>query len=262
MASSDQTDNGLSSEVDELAAVDISVRFDGLWVLHKVNLHVRKGEVLGLIGPNGAGKTTLINVLTGFLRPTSGEVLLRGKPISRLSAHKRGRLGVARTFQDLRLFSGLSVRENVEAAALGSGMSSIGAKTTSRDLVTQFGLEARSEHDAKHLTSGEERRLSAARAIAMRPEFLVLDEPSAGMTRTDNEHMMAIILQLKARLRFGIILVEHNFPMIMRLADRVHVLDYGRTISVGSPTRVRADTRVVAAYLGSVADGAPAKLQS
>jgi branched-chain amino acid transport system ATP-binding protein len=228
----------------------VSVEFDGLTALDGVTVEVRRGEILGVIGPNGAGKTTLINVITGYQPPTHGSVLLGGRDVTGLGPRRLARMGLGRTFQAVRLFDRLTVRENVEAAALGSGCSRSEARRRVRELLALAGLADRGHLLAGALPYGDERRLAFARALATEPSVLMLDEPAAGLDERESEQLMETIAHLRDQRCLAVLVVEHDMPLIMGLCDRVQVLAQGRTIAYGSPAEVLGDPGVIAAYLG------------
>jgi branched-chain amino acid transport system ATP-binding protein len=234
-----------------LRAERIAVHFDGVRALDGVDLELERGEILGLIGPNGAGKTTLVNALTGFQRPTAGRLLLGGEDVSRLAAHKLARRGLARTFQSGRSFAHLTAFENVEVAAVGVGVRRREARMRARLALGELGLAECAELPAGSLASGQERRLEVARAVAMRPQFLFLDEPAAGLNEAESDELTAAIAALPKRLGCGVLVIEHDMRVIMGLCDRIQVLDHGVTISIGTPQEVRADPLVITAYLGT-----------
>lgn len=237
-----------------LAAVDLYRGFEGITVLRGVSLTLEPGEVLGLIGPNGAGKTTLVNILTGFDRPDQGRVVMGQRDITRWRPHRRATLGLARTFQHGHLFSGLSVRENIEASALGVGASAKEARRRADGLLELFDLGDKPAATAGVLPPGEERKLGLARALAVRPQHVLLDEPAAGL----NEGETPAFAEAVRRMRedgTGVLLIEHNIALILELCDRIVVLDQGGVIAEGTPTEVRHDPEVAAAYLGLPAEG-------
>ncbi len=244
---STQTRRGSGS----LRALGVSRSFEGVEALAGVELELAPDEVLGLIGPNGAGKTTLVNLLTGFDLPSSGRVELAGRDITRWPPHRRGRAGLARTFQHGRLFAGLSVRENVEVAALGAGASAREARRRADELLPLLGLAERSELEARVLPHGEERRLGVARALALRPRFLLMDEPAAGLHEAETPAFAAVVRSVRDEHGSGVLLIDHNVALIMEVCDRVHVLDRGRTLAVGTPAEIRANFDVATAYLGA-----------
>ncbi len=235
----------------KLEARNVGVAFGGLTAIDGVSLTLGSGEILGLIGPNGAGKTTLVNVLTGFQRPNRGRVSLGGIDITRLSAHKIARAGLARTFQAVRLFRDLPVIENLEAAAVGSGMSRRAARRRAAEMLEWIQFEHKAHHRADSLTYGEERWVGIARALATAPRFLLLDEPAAGFSDAECDDLMALITRIPERFGCGILLIDHNMRVIMGACRRVHVIDVGRTITEGTPDEIRRHPDVVRAYLGS-----------
>jgi branched-chain amino acid transport system ATP-binding protein len=214
-------------------------------------LELASTEVLGLIGPNGAGKTTLVNLLTGFDLPSSGRIELDGVEITRWSPHKRGRAGLTRTFQHGRLFRGLTVRENVEVAALGAGASPAEARRRSHDLLGLLGLLGRAEQSAAVLPHGDERRLGVARALALRPRYVLMDEPAAGLHEAEIPAFAAVVRSVRDDFGAGVLLIDHNMALVMEVCDRIHVLDRGRTLAVGSPDEIRRNFDVATAYLGA-----------
>jgi branched-chain amino acid transport system ATP-binding protein len=231
---------------------------------------VEEGEIVGLIGPNGAGKTTLFNCVTGILIPTAGEILYRGRSLSRLRPDQVTAMGVARTFQNNRLFGQMTVLENVmvgahcrmHAGVLGAIVRSgtvlkeeagVGAKAL--DLLRFVGLDEKAELWARQLAYGDQRRLEIARALASEPMLLLLDEPAAGMNPYETNDMMELIRQIRTR-GITILLIEHHMKVVMGISDRLMVLDHGCKIAEGRPDAVRVDPSVIAAYLGREAAGA------
>jgi len=241
---------------DSLRALGVSRAFEGIEALSDVDLELAPGEVLGLIGPNGAGKTTLVNLLTGFDLPTRGQVTLGGTDITRWPPFRRGRHGLARTFQHGRLFDRLSVRENVEVAALGGGSSPRESRSRAGELLGLLGLADRAEDRASLLPHGDQRKLGVARALALQPRFVLLDEPAAGLHEAEIPAFAAVIRAVHADFGAGVLLIDHNVPLIMDVCDRIHVLDRGVTLAVGTPAEIRANADVATAYLG--ADGGAA----
>jgi branched-chain amino acid transport system ATP-binding protein len=206
--------------------------------------------VVGLIGPNGAGKTTLVNLLTGFDFPTAGTVELEGRDITSWPPQRRGRAGLARTFQHARLFRGLTVRENVEVAALGVGARPREARARADELLDVLGLAARADGSAAVLPHGDERKLGVARALATRPRFLLMDEPAAGLHEAEIPDFAAVVRSVRDDHRAGVLLIDHNVGLIMEVCDRVQVLDQGRTLASGTPEEIRRNLDVTTAYLG------------
>ena len=215
-----------------------------------MTLELHRNEVVGLIGPNGAGKTTLVNVLTGFDFPSSGTVELEGHDVTAWSPHRRGRVGLARTFQHSRSFGGLSVRENVEAAALGSGAWPREAHRRADSLLELLGLRDRENQPAGSLAHGEERKLGVARALAIRPKFLLLDEPAAGLPEAEVPEFTKVVRSVRDEHEAGVLLIDHNMALVMDVCDRIQVLDQGRTLAEGTPAEIRGNLDVAAAYLG------------
>jgi branched-chain amino acid transport system ATP-binding protein len=242
---------------DVLRATAVSRAFEGIHALREVTLELHRHEVVGLIGPNGAGKTTLVNVLTGFDFPTAGAVELEEREITSWSPHRRGRVGLARTFQHSRSFGGLSVRENVEVAALGSGAGPREARRRADNLLELLGLVGRAGQPAASLAHGDERKLGVARALATQPRFLLLDEPAAGLPEAEVPEFTAVIRSVRDEHEAGVLLIDHNMALVMDVCDRIQVLDQGRTLAEGTPAEIRANLDVTAAYLGDapVADG-------
>jgi branched-chain amino acid transport system ATP-binding protein len=198
----------------QLKAQGVTVRFGGLVAVDEVSVSLARGEIVGLIGPNGAGKTTLVNVLSGFQRPLAGAIIVGERDCTRLPRHGFPRAGVVRTFQAVRLFRGLTVSENVE------------------------------------IGYGEERRIGLARALAVNPLFLLLDEPAAGLAAAEADELRHLIVDIRSKYNCGVLVIEHNMALVMNLCERVHVLDSGRTIAAGTPMEIRADDGVRRAYLG------------
>jgi branched-chain amino acid transport system ATP-binding protein len=234
-----------------LEAVDLAKRFGGVEALRGVSVNIPERRIVGLIGPNGSGKTTLLNCLSGVFLPTSGSVLLDGESIARRGGHRIARAGVVRTFQNIRLFGGLSALQNVEVGALGAGRV---RRAASRDyaagVLEQLGIAHLADRWASTLSYGDQRRVEVARALAGVPRFLLLDEPAAGMNEQESEELRKAIQQIRLELECGILVVEHDLSLIMRLCDTVYVLSEGRVISYGTPEEVRSDPAVIAAYIG------------
>jgi len=241
-----------------LRAIGVSRSFEGIHALQDVDLELVPDEVVGLIGPNGAGKTTLVNVLTGFDLPSSGRIELGSREITRWPPHRRGRAGLARTFQHGRLFRGLTVRENVEVAALGAGVSPAEARRRGDRLLDLLGLAARADQPAAVLPHGDERRLGVARALALQPRFVLMDEPAAGLHEAEIPAFAAVVRSVRDDFGAGVLLIDHNVALIMEVCDRVHVLDRGRTLAEGTPDEIRRNFDVATAYLGAGASSVEA----
>jgi len=236
-----------------LRASSVSRAFAGVEALRDVTLELHRHEVVGLIGPNGAGKSTLVNVLSGFDAPTAGTVELEGREITGWSAHRRGRAGIARTFQHSRSFRGLSVRENVEVAALGVGSRPALARRRAEELLVLLGLSAYADRPAAALAHGDERRLGVARALATEPRFVLLDEPAAGLPEAEVPEFAEAVRSVRDEHGAGVLLIDHNMALVMEICDRLQVLDQGRTLAEGTPAEIRVNLDVTAAYLGESA---------
>jgi branched-chain amino acid transport system ATP-binding protein len=219
--------------------------------LDDVDFELARREVVGLIGPNGAGKTTLVNILTGFDMPSSGRVELEGRDVTRWRPDRRGRNGLARTFQQGHLFRGLTVRENVEVAALGAGAWGGKPRRRADRLLEILGIGARADAPAALLPHGEERKLGVARALATEPRFVLMDEPAAGLHEEEVAEFAGVIRTVRDEAEAGVLLIDHNVALIMDVCDRVHVLDRGRTLAVGTPDEIRRNLDVATAYLGA-----------
>lgn len=233
-----------------LTAKGISVQFGGLKVIDNVDLVVNRSEILGLIGPNGAGKTTFVNVLSGFQMPGSGSVSVGTTDITRSRPDDRARHGLVRTFQAVRLFAGLTVAENIEAAALAGGLTRKDARRRVNDLMEELHLGDWADVLARALPYGIERRVGMARALIARPHFILLDEPAAGLDEREAFEFLSFATTVR-NSGCGILLIEHNMRLVFELCDRVQVLQTGRTLAVGTPDEIRANPQVRAAYLGS-----------
>ena len=233
-----------------LRAIGVSRSYDGVDALVDVHLELGRQEVVGLIGPNGAGKTTLVNVITGFDFPTTGSVELEGREITRWSPQRRGRAGLARTFQQGHAFRGLTVRENVEVAALGVGASGRDSRVRATQLLAALGLAARAEEPAVSLPHGDERKLGVARALATEPRFVLMDEPAAGLTETEVPGLAAVVRSVRDNHGAGVLLIDHNVTLMFDVCDRIQVLDEGRTLAEGTPDEIRRNIDVANAYLG------------
>ncbi len=236
-----------------LRASSVSRSFAGVEALRGVTLELSQGEVVGLIGPNGAGKSTLVNVLSGFDRPTGGSVELDGRNVTAWPAHRRGRHGLARTFQHSHAFRALSLRENVEVAALGSGVGPRRAAKRADELLGLLGLAQYADALAAVLAHGDERRLGVARALAGEPRFVLLDEPAAGLPEAEVPDFAAVVRSVRDDHAAGVLLIDHNMALIMDVCDRILVLDQGTTLAEGTPAEIRSNLDVAAAYLGESA---------
>ena len=236
-----------------LRATAVSRAFAGVHALDGVTLELHRHEVVGLIGPNGAGKTTLVNVISGFDFPTAGSVELDGHDITRWAPARRGRAGLARTFQHSRSFRGLSVRENVEVAALGVSARPREARRRADRLLDLLALRDRGEVPAAALPHGDERRLGVARALASNPQYVLLDEPAAGLPEAEVPEFAAVVRSIRDDFAAGVLLIDHNMSLVMAVCDRIHVLDQGRTLAGGTPAEIRGNLDVAAAYLGETA---------
>jgi len=238
---------------ETLRASAVSRSFEGVQALQDVNLELHSREVVGLVGPNGAGKSTLVNVLTGFDLPNSGTVELRDRDITGWSAHRRARSGLIRTFQHSRSLRSLSVRENVEIAALGVGVRLREARRRAGELLERLSLTDLADAPAGSLAQGDERRLGVARALVTEPAFVLMDEPAAGLPEVEVPEFADVVRSVRDDHRAGVLLIDHNMALVMGVCDRIHVLDQGRTLAAGTPAEIRGDLNVAAAYLGETA---------
>jgi branched-chain amino acid transport system ATP-binding protein len=227
----------------------LTKRFGGLVANEDVSFTVAAGEIVGLIGPNGAGKTTLFNSLAGFFAPTSGTIRLEGRPIAGLPPERIAALGIARTFQIVRVFASMTVAENVMVGAMLRRKAVAAAERAARETLAFAGLQRRADEPASRLTVAEQKRLEVARALATEPRLLLLDEVMAGLTPSEVAEAVALVRRIRDR-GIACVIVEHVMEGIMPLADRVLVLDGGRKIADGTPAAVAADPAVIAAYLG------------
>ena len=231
----------------------VSKDFAGLHALREVTAHVDEGEILAVIGPNGSGKTTLINVVSGVVRPTSGHVRVNGTALSSLPSHAVARSGIARTFQNIRLFRDMTVIENVETAASRSprvkGLRR--PRRASRQALARLGLQRHADTIVSTLPYGLQRRVEIARAISTQPHFLLLDEPAAGLNEVESDDLLDVIRSVRTELGCGIMVVDHDLRLIMRVSERIHALNEGRTLAEGTPDEIRRNRAVIEAYLGS-----------
>ncbi len=243
----------------------ISMDFGGLRAIDSVDLSVEDHQIFGIIGPNGAGKTTIFNVITGIYQPVEGTLFFKGRDLKKVSPYKIARLGVARTFQNIRLFSKLSVLDNLRVSAhsiskvnvLANMFGLPGARReekaiaqNSAELLDMLGLYEKRMEFADSLAYGEQRKLEIARALALKPSLLLLDEPAAGMNASEKVELMDTIKKIRDQMQLTIILVEHDMELVMNICERIAVLDYGRKIAEGTPEFVRNDERVIQSYLG------------
>jgi branched-chain amino acid transport system ATP-binding protein len=241
---------------NRLRAAGVSRSFQGIQALREVDLEVGRREVVGLIGPNGAGKTTLVNCVTGFDLPDRGSVVVDGSDVTGWKATRRARAGIARSFQQGHLFGGLSVRENVEVAALGVGRSAREARRRADGILDLLQLTREAEEPAGRLPHGVAMQLGVARALATDPRYMLLDEPAAGLSDSELPAFVAVLRSLADSDR-GVLVIDHNMALIMEVCDRLCVLDGGRMIAQGTPEEIRRSADVAAAYLGGAGPGAP-----
>ena len=255
----------MNGAVPLLALSSLTCRFGGVVAVQDVSFSVAPGEIFGLIGPNGAGKTTLFNIVTGLTSPTSGTVVFEGQDITRRTPNHIARCGIARTFQNIRLFGNLSGLQNIVTArhihlrtgALAGVLGLPGARreeqssvAKARELLELVGLSARADDAAKNLSYGDQRRLEIARALALEPKLLLLDEPAAGMNPGEKRALGDFIRRLRDTFALTILVIEHHVPLVMGLCDRVAVLNFGQLIALDDPARVQNNRAVVEAYLG------------
>lgn len=255
----------LRQDFELLKFEDTTIRFGGLTALNQVNFDLKHREILGLIGPNGAGKTTTFNVMTGIYRPSEGEILFEGRPLSRYKPHQIADRGIARTFQNIRLFSSLTVLDNIRTVLhhrITYGLKDSFFKTKkyrkeeeevlrkSLEFLKIFGLEHRAHEVSGNLPYGEQRKLEIARALATEPKLLLLDEPAAGMNARETEDLMELVKWLMMNFDISIILIEHDMKFVMSVCPRIIVLDYGKIIAQGKPEEIKNHPEVIRAYLG------------
>lgn len=250
----------------ELLKVDnVSMVFGGLRAVSNLSMHIDEGELIGLIGPNGAGKTTAFNMITGVYTPTEGKVYFNGQQSSGKKSYQVTQMGMARTFQNIRLFSELSVIDNVKIAYnmhvtynLADAIVRDGKYLSEEDYITQkamdllkiFHLEEEAHEVAKNLPYGKQRRLEIARALATEPKLLLLDEPAAGMNPQETKELMEMIRWIRKEFNLSILLIEHDMGLVMGVCERIYVLEYGMKIAEGTPNEIKQNARVIEAYLG------------
>jgi branched-chain amino acid transport system ATP-binding protein len=234
----------------KLVAEGIRVHFEGVRAVDGVDLTLEQGQIMGLIGPNGAGKTTFMNAVSSFVQLTGGRIVLGGVDVTGWTPQRLVSAGLVRTFQDVATFPGLTVFENVELGALGAGLSRREARRRAWELLESMGLRPHARLPASALPHGDERRVGIARAVAVGPKFLLLDEPAAGLDDAESLALTQTIAALRERLGCGVLLVEHDMRIIFRVCERIQVLDYGKSIAVGAPDEIRKNKQVIAAYLG------------
>ena len=248
-----------------LETKNLGIAFGGLQALEGLNLSLKSGEIMGLIGPNGAGKTTVFNLLTQVYQPTEGEILLEGKSIKRQKTYQVAQQGIARTFQNIRLFKETTVIDNVKIAmnakmhySMLAGIFRLPSywkeearvEKRAMELLTVLNLQDYADQLAANLPYGQQRKLEIARALVTNPKILLLDEPAAGMNPTETQELMETIRLIQQKFQIAILLIEHDMSFVMGICEHITVLDYGKVIASGTPEQIRQDQRVISAYLG------------
>ena len=234
-----------------LEAKHVTKDFAGLRAVDDLSFSLESGEIMGLIGPNGSGKSTSINVITGLLKPSGGHVAVDGINVTGKPPHQIAAVGLARTFQTIKLFTELTVLENVEVGAVSAGMKRRVARQRAEEILTELEIGQLGHLEAGTLPYGDERRVEIARALARSPRYLLLDEPAAGLNERESDTLLDTLALIPEKYGCGILIVDHDMRLIMRLCHRLHVLNYGQTIATGTPQQVRESPAVIEAYLGS-----------
>ena len=248
-----------------LKANGITIVFGGLHAVENFSIEIKEGELVGLIGPNGAGKTTVFNMLTGVYTPTSGTIELKGQDVTKLTPHERVKIGISRTFQNIRLFKRMSVLENVKVSSNVHMKYSIfdgifktkkywaeedKATAEAKEILEVLGLSEYEEEEAQNLPYGKQRKLEIARALASHPAILCLDEPAAGMNPTETEELMETIKIVREKFNTAILLIEHDMKLVMGICEWIKVISFGKEIATGTPVEIRNNKEVITAYLG------------
>lgn len=248
-----------------LQAKNISIVFGGLHAVENFSITIKEGELVGLIGPNGAGKTTVFNMLTGVYTPTTGTIELKGQDVTKLTPHERVKIGISRTFQNIRLFKRMSVLENVKVSSNVHMKYSIfdgifktkkywaeedKATAEAKEILEVLGLSEYEEEEAQNLPYGKQRKLEIARALASHPAILCLDEPAAGMNPTETEELMETIKIVREKFNTAILLIEHDMKLVMGICEWIKAISFGKEIATGTPDEIKANKEVITAYLG------------